>query len=191
MRNVCDWVERYVKNIYRKLFFTKCKILFVGLPKTGKTSLICKIFESKEPTGTSPTRIMTKKYDIERYTFLVYEIPGGEEYRTKWDHYYKKCDLLVYCVDSMMKDDQLKTARDELQNLLYRNTWLERPLLVLGTKNDMEDAISCKDIILKLDLTSLQNRDVSCYSVSVKDDSNIDLIWEWLVDQIAYLETKK
>lgn len=189
MPQICTAIRRYFKNIYRKLFFTKCKVLVVGLPKTGKSFLISKIFEQKEPNRTS-TRITSNKYELDKYTFIIHEIPGGQEYRIKWDHYYKKCNLLIYCVDSVMSSENLKMARDELQNLLYRNTWVERPLLVLGTKNDLENGMSCKDIILKLDLTSLQNRDVSCYSVSVKDETNLNLVWVWITEQIEYMNNK-
>ncbi|EOB12374.1 ADP-ribosylation factor-like protein 8A [Nosema bombycis CQ1] len=83
-------------------------------------------------------------------------------------------------------------AKEELRSLLYRNIWMKKNLLILGTKNDIEDALECKDMILKLDLLSITDREIACYSVSAKEGTNIDIIKVWLMDQfdLKYGESK-
>ncbi|RVE41948.1 hypothetical protein evm_013402 [Chilo suppressalis] len=82
----------------------------------------------------------------------------------------KKCDVLLYCVDLTWKDETWLKAKEELRSLLYRNIWMKKNLLILGTKNDLEDALECKDMILKLDLLSITDREIACYSVSAKEE---------------------
>ncbi|KAM0687532.1 hypothetical protein COBT_001225, partial [Conglomerata obtusa] len=172
-------------------FVQKCRILFIGLDKSGKTSIISAIFEDKFEKKKSTPRVAITKYDQDAYTFFCYDIPGSMDQRGKWDHYYKKCDLLIFVLDSTANEEQVKESKDELQGLLYRNTWLQRSLLVLCTKNDEENAMSCKDAIINLDLTALQTNDVSCFSVSAKNRTNINLIKDWLDEQCAYIGKNK
>ncbi|KIO20773.1 hypothetical protein M407DRAFT_29619 [Tulasnella calospora MUT 4182] len=54
------------------------------------------------------------------------------------------------------------------------------PLLVLGNKNDLEGAVGVNELIKALQLESIQNRPVSCYSCSMKTQHNVDIIVEWL-----------
>jgi hypothetical protein len=53
-------------------------------------------------------------------------------------------------------------------------------LLVLGNKNDLEGALSEEELINALDLQSIKGRDVACYSVSSKRQTNIDTVLNYL-----------
>lgn len=190
MSKLCNKIIHLFDNLYKKIFVQKCRILFIGLSNSGKSTLIQTLFEGKyEPK--SGQRIKIHKYDKENKTFFCFDIPGTKDQRSKWDHYYKKCDLVIFTIDSCASEEEIKESKDELQGLLYRNTWLNRSILVLCTKNEQENAMSCKDAILNLDLTSLQNNDVSCFSVSAKNRSNLGLIMEWLKEQCLYIGKKR
>ncbi|KAM0675338.1 ADP-ribosylation factor-like protein 8A [Gurleya vavrai] len=191
MSKICNEIQSFFRNFYKKLFVQKCRILFVGLENSGKTALISAIFENKFQNKKTPPRISISKFDQDNFSFFCYDIPGSKDQRGKWDHYYKKCDLLIFTLDSNANEEQIKESKDELQGLLYRNTWLQRSLLVCCTKNDLENAMTCKDVILNLDLTSLQNNDVSCFSISSKNKINLDLVNNWLKEQCAFIGKKK
>ena len=54
------------------------------------------------------------------------------------------------------------------------------PLLVLGNKNDLPEALSANDLIARLDLRAVQGRETCVYSISCKSASNIDVTLRWL-----------
>ena len=54
------------------------------------------------------------------------------------------------------------------------------PLLVLGNKNDIEGSIPELLIIDLMELRSIKDRTVGCYSISAKNIINIDVTLKWL-----------
>ena len=77
--------------------------------------------------------------------------------------------------------DALPVARDELHNLL-QNTELEGiPLLVLGNKSDLAEHMTVDELIEALDLKAISHREVSCYGISAKEETNLDAVMQWLI----------
>ncbi|CAO1618825.1 unnamed protein product [Jaminaea pallidilutea] len=72
------------------------------------------------------------------------------------------------------------TATEELHALISRPELAGIPLLVLATKNDVKGAASVEEVIRLMRLDTLRNREVSCYSVSSKTQSNIPRTLQWL-----------
>lgn len=54
------------------------------------------------------------------------------------------------------------------------------PLLVLGNKNDKEGAVPELLIIDIMELRTIKERTVGCYSISAKNIINIDVTLKWL-----------
>jgi hypothetical protein len=61
------------------------------------------------------------------------------------------------------------------------------PLLVLGNKNDLEGSLNEEKLIAALDLSTIKDRVVACYSISCKNMVKIDNVLKWLTD----VKTKK
>ena len=55
------------------------------------------------------------------------------------------------------------------------------PLLVLGNKSDLRDKLSVDEIIEGLELKSVSRREVSCYGISAKEETNLDAVMQWLI----------
>jgi ADP-ribosylation factor-like protein 8 len=67
------------------------------------------------------------------------------------------------------------------------------PLLVLGNKNDLPEAISVDKLIDEMyrpcicssklcrGLKKIDGREVSCYSISAKENMNLDAVFKWLI----------
>lgn len=72
-------------------------------------------------------------------------------------------------------------ATEELHALIERPHLAGVPLLVLATKNDIKGAARVDDVIRVLKLDTIANREVSCYSISSKNQVNIDVTLKWLV----------
>jgi ADP-ribosylation factor-like protein 8 len=85
-----------------------------------------------------------------------------------------------YIVDSADKE-ALPVAREELQLLLEKQTLEGIPLLVLGNKSDLPEHLSTDELIEALDLKSVSQREVSCYGISAKEETNLDAVLQWLI----------
>lgn len=72
-------------------------------------------------------------------------------------------------------------ARDELHLLLSKPVLEGIPLLVLGNKSDLEEKLSVDELIEALDLKNISRREVSCYGISAKEETNLDAVLQWLV----------
>jgi ADP-ribosylation factor-like protein 8 len=57
------------------------------------------------------------------------------------------------------------------------------PLLVLGNKSDLENKISVDELILSMNLEDIKEREVSCYSISAKQETNLDAVLQWLISK--------
>lgn len=55
------------------------------------------------------------------------------------------------------------------------------PLLVLGNKSDLKDKLSVDELIDAMDLQSITHREVSCYGISAKEETNLDAVLHWLI----------
>ncbi|GAC96435.1 potential ADP-ribosylation factor [Pseudozyma hubeiensis SY62] len=72
-------------------------------------------------------------------------------------------------------------ATEELHALIERPHLSGVPLLILATKNDIKGAARVDDVIRVMKLDTIANREVSCYSISSKNQVNIDVTLKWLV----------
>lgn len=77
--------------------------------------------------------------------------------------------------------DKLDAARTELRNLLDKPQLATIPVLVLGNKNDLPGALTVDQIIESMNLKQIASREVSCYSISAKNQVNIDITLQWLI----------
>lgn len=87
---------------------------------------------------------------------------------------------LRYIVDSADRE-ALPVAREELQLLLRKPTLEGIPLLVLGNKSDLPEHLSVDELIEALDLNAVSHREVSCYGISAKEETNLNAVLEWLI----------
>lgn len=72
-------------------------------------------------------------------------------------------------------------AREELHMLLEKPSIEGIPLLVLGNKSDLPHHLQVDDLIDALDLKAITHREISCYGISAKEETNLDAVLQWLV----------
>ena len=76
----------------------------------------------------------------------------------------------------------MDVAKLQLHQLLAWPTLEGVPLLVLGNKNDLEGAFNESKLVSTLDLNSINDRIVACYSISCKNMVNIENVLKWLTN---------
>lgn len=85
-----------------------------------------------------------------------------------------------YIVDAADKD-AIPIATEELHALLNKPSVEGIPLLVLGNKSDLPNKLSVDELIEAMDLKRITHREISCYGVSAKEETNLDAVLQWLI----------
>ena len=85
-----------------------------------------------------------------------------------------------FIVDSADKQ-ALPVAKEELYILLEKPAMEGIPLLVLGNKSDLPDHLNTDEIIEALELKNVTHREVSCYGISAKEETNLEAVLQWLI----------
>lgn len=89
-----------------------------------------------------------------------------------WEKYCRGVSAVVYVVDAS-DPKNIDSAKSELFSLIEKSSLQGIPLLVLGNKNDLQGALTQEEIIKKMELTTIKDREVCCYSISAKNAVNM------------------
>ncbi|CAB1315327.1 unnamed protein product [Coregonus sp. 'balchen'] len=87
---------------------------------------------------------------------------------------------LSYMVDAA-DPEKIEASKNELHNLLDKPQLQGIPVLVLGNKRDVPGALDEKELIERMNLSAIQDREICCYSISCKEKDNIDITLQWLI----------
>lgn len=112
-------------------------------------------------------------------TIKLWDLGGQARFRSMWERYCRGVQAIVFVVDAADLDG-VDAAKQELHDLLSKPSLAGTPLLVLGNKNDLPEALSADDLVARLDLRALRDREVCLYSISCKRQANIDVTLDWL-----------
>ncbi|KAG9325278.1 hypothetical protein KVV02_000026 [Mortierella alpina] len=201
IQNFLDWL--------RSLFFkTEMELTLVGLQNSGKTTLVNviavslkrtrnhvfaratvvfeqRIRETQHGSGQfTEDMIPTVGFNMRKVTkgnvtMKLWDIGGQPRFRSMWERYCRGVNAIVFVLDAA-DHDKLDAARTELRNLLDKPQLASIPVLVLGNKNDLPGALTVDQIIEVMNLKQIASREVSCYSISAKNQVNIDITLQWL-----------
>ncbi|PWN46741.1 P-loop containing nucleoside triphosphate hydrolase protein [Violaceomyces palustris] len=167
----------------RSLLFSKhLEICVVGLQSAGKTSLVNLLSSGQFADEMVPTvGFNMRKVRSGNTTIKVWDIGGQPRFRNMWERYCRGVSAIVFVVETPPSSDPWAIATEELHALIERPHLAGVPLLVLATKNDIKGAVGVDQVIRTMRLDTISNREVSCYSISSKNQVNIDVTLRWLV----------
>jgi len=170
----------------RSLFFKQeMELTLVGLQNSGKTTLVNVIASGGFSEDMIPTvGFNMRKVTKGKVTIKLWDLGGQPRFRSMWERYCRGVHAIVYVVDSA-DPDNIATSKSELHDLLAKPALEGIPTLILGNKNDLSASIGVDELIEKLDLKTLTNREVCCYSISAKNAVNIDITLDWLTKHSA------
>jgi ADP-ribosylation factor-like protein 8 len=113
-------------------------------------------------------------------TLKCWDIGGQPRFRPMWERYCRDVNAIVFIVD-VADTAVIPQAKEELHSLMNSEVLLEIPLLVLGNKSDLEEKLTVDELIEELDLKSVQGREVCCYGISAKEETNLDAVVNFLM----------
>lgn len=162
-------------------YATEMELTLVGLQNSGKSTLLSVLAGNAFCEDTIPTvGFNMRKVQKGRVTMKCWDLGGQPRFRGMWERYCRNVTAIVFLVDSADLN-KMEIAMTELHALVSKDTLKGIPLLVLANKNDLIGALNVDDVIERLGLSKVEGREVSCYSISVKEGRNLDCVVEWLL----------
>ncbi|KAJ3277884.1 ADP-ribosylation factor-like protein 8B [Borealophlyctis nickersoniae] len=157
------------------------ELTLVGLQNSGKTTLVNVIANGAFSEDMIPTvGFNMRKVTKGAVVMKLWDLGGQARFRSMWERYCRGVNAIVFVVDSA-DHAKIPAAKTELHTLLEKPQLANIPVLVLGNKNDLTNALSVDQLIEQLGLRSITNREVACYSISAKNSTNIDITLNWLI----------
>jgi len=178
MANFFRWFWDYLLWLF---WATEMEVTIVGLQNAGKTSLL-RVLAGDEFTIDSVPTVAFNKKEVKKghVSIKCWDLGGQPRYRSMWERYCRGVNAIVFVVDAADKE-AMPVANEELHTLLNKPTVEGIPLLILGNKSDLPGKLSVDDLIEALDLKKITRREISCYGISAKEETNLDAVLQWLV----------
>ncbi|KAI3385483.1 hypothetical protein SNEBB_007042 [Seison nebaliae] len=170
-----DWL----KSLFWK---EEMELTLVGLQNSGKTTFVNVIANGQFNENMIPTvGFNMKKITKGNMSIKLWDIGGQARFRSMWERYCRGVNAIIYMVDAA-DSDKIEPTRTELHNLLDKPQLDGIPVLILGNKNDLPNAMNSDDLINALQLNG-QNatRELCCYSISCRENKNLDITLQWLL----------
>ncbi|XP_038635930.1 ADP-ribosylation factor-like protein 8B-A isoform X1 [Scyliorhinus canicula] len=160
---------------FKSLFWKEeMELTLVGLQYSGKTTFVNVIASGQFTEDMIPTvGFNMRKLTKGNVTIKIWDIGGQPRFRSMWERYCRGVNAIVYMVDAA-DFEKIEASKNELHNLLDKPQLQGIPVLVLGNKRDLPNALDEKQLIEKMNLSAIQDREICCYSVSCKEKDNID-----------------
>jgi len=140
--------------LFAKLFGSLNKerrVLMLGLDAAGKTTVL-NMLNLGEVVATMPTigfNVETVSY--KNLAMTIWDVGGQQRIRALWRHYYQGSDAVIFVVDSA-DPERLEEAGEELQRVLSDDLLRDAIVLVYANKQDLPNAVSCKDVAKAMQL---------------------------------------
>ncbi|EGR28125.1 hypothetical protein IMG5_183110 [Ichthyophthirius multifiliis] len=154
----------------------------VGLQNAGKSTLVNTFATGKFDEDTIPTiGFNQRQIKKGKLQMKLWDLGGQPRFRESWEKYCRDADVVIFVIDSA-DISNIDIAKTQLHQLISWPSLDGIPLLLLGNKNDLDTALSVEELIKQFELQTIKDRKVACYSISAKNQNNIDNVMKWLTD---------
>jgi small GTP-binding protein len=133
----------------------------LGLDGAGKTTILYRLKLGETVATTLIVGFNVEKVVHKNLNFSIWDVGGQEKLRALWQHYFKEVAGIIFVVDSTDReriDSTLGSAAAKLERILAEDELKEAALLVFANKQDLPGAMALDDIVDRLRLTNLTNR---------------------------------
>ncbi|MHA2362908.1 MAG: ADP-ribosylation factor-like protein [Candidatus Hodarchaeales archaeon] len=174
------------------------KLIFIGLPKSGKTTLVRRL---KFADGLDPETEPTLGVAIEllewtdgagRTTqWLALDCGGQTQFANAiWRPHVEAADGVIFLFDSNDPNSVQETHKWLLTVLEWISenpkTGTDTPLLFIANKSDLETSLTLKNVISELKLAELIKRSsFGVYQCSALKGDNVYEAFEWFFDRLS------
>ncbi|KAK0715421.1 ADP-ribosylation factor family-domain-containing protein [Lasiosphaeris hirsuta] len=167
----------------------KAKVVFLGLPKAGKTSLLQKLAVALSQEDKLATDMLTMDWTGEQeltmgnVVFRTFTISGRKQDRLLWKDYIYDGIAFVFVVDAT-DSDNFHVVESELHALLITDELLGKPFAVMGTKIDQPAGVTEAVLRERLYLSQAENRPVKLFMCSFTTNVGYGDGLKWLAERV-------
>lgn len=180
-RKMLAFFNRFIEWVKSLFWKEEMELTLVGLQNSGKTTFVNVIASGQFNEDMIPTvGFNMRKVNKGNVTIKLWDIGGQPRFRSMWERYCRGVTAIVFMVDAA-DHEKLDAAKNELHSLLDKPQLAGIPVLVLGNKVDLPNALRERELIERMSLNDIKDREICCYSISCKERENIDITLQWLI----------
>uniref|UniRef100_A0A3B5ATE9 ADP-ribosylation factor-like protein 8A n=1 Tax=Stegastes partitus TaxID=144197 RepID=A0A3B5ATE9_9TELE len=159
---------------FKALFWKEeMELTLVGLQYSGKTTFVNVIASGQFSEDMIPTvGFNMRKITKGNVTIKLWDIGGQPRFRSMWERYCRGVSAIVRLQSGASEDED---------HVITESLMFAPQVLVLGNKRDLPGALDEKELIERMNLSAIQDREICCYSISCKEKDNIDITLQWLI----------
>mmetsp|Transcript_7900 Transcript_7900/g.25294 ORF Transcript_7900/g.25294 Transcript_7900/m.25294 type:complete len:250 (-) Transcript_7900:132-881(-) len=183
-----DWWRDWLRGAMAKLgiWSKKGQLLVIGLDNAGKSTLLTMLVRSKVVQHEPTHQPVSDEIQVGSLKLRAVDMGGHAIARRMWREYSKEADAVVYIVDAADRE-RFPEAALELHKLLAGALPPHVPVLVLGNKVDLPNAVREEELYFSLGLDELAQqagpqatRPIRLFMCSVYQGTGFAEGLEWL-----------
>lgn len=160
------------------------RVLFYGLEKSGKSTLISSFQEGLFTSGTPDTAQNVSEITINNnITFSIIEVGGRKEVRRFALEFLDHVDAIIFVIDGS-DEGSFKDVETEFEKILDHPQSLGKPLAVLFHKKDIAQ-VHPSTIIEKLDILNRLDRPHRVFSSTAKNPQHFRQVLTWINQRLT------
>ncbi len=173
-----------------KKFDKRVNIAMCGLDNAGKTSIL-NYLKNGEPSESIATMgVNFERLKLGKLDLSIMDLGGQQVFRQFWPGYIERADILIFVIDS--SDIQRLVLAKEIFHEAVKNYCTPNiPILILATKQDMNNICSLAYIIQNFHLTTMFERTIHIQKTSAQTGLGIYEAFQWIHDQILTTKTRR
>ncbi|KAM9672592.1 ADP-ribosylation factor-like protein 8B [Trichechus inunguis] len=158
-------VISHLLDWFRSLFWKEeTELTLVGLQHSGKTTFVNVIASGQFSEDMIPTvGFNMRKVTNSNVTIKIWDVGGQPRFRSMWERYCRG----VYMIDATDRE-KIEASQNELPNLLDQPQLQGIPVLVLVNKTHLPNASDGKQLIEKMNLSAIQDREFAAIQFLAK-----------------------
>lgn len=164
------------------LFDKNIKILVLGYPNAGKTTLINTVRENVYSLKRFKLNIAAKRLFFNNLRMTTYDLPRKKEFGKIWLHYIHTRDGFIFTID-VSDTSKFKEIKRELHKIANLSEVDGKPLLILLNKMDLITR-PIEEIFDELGILSLPRKKIKSFPVSVLQREGIFEAFDWVANKI-------
>lgn len=176
----------YLKSFlnYFNFFKRQSNIVLLGLDNAGKTTLLRRLKDDRMIIHDPTIYAHSEQIQLGNTQFKIVDVGGHKSMRKIWKNYYLNVDAIIFIVDST-DHKRLMEAKIELRNVID-NITSNLPILLLGNKIDVKEAVGECEFLDKLDIKNEKNQGrLGVFMCSVAKRIGYKEGFEWLNDILS------
>ncbi|KAL1297358.1 hypothetical protein AAFC00_004899 [Neodothiora populina] len=144
-----------ISKMMAKIFGSKeMRLLMLGLDAAGKTTILYKLKLDQDVTTIPTVGFNVETVTYKNTKFNVWDVGGQDKIRPLWRHYFSGTQGLIFVIDSNDRD-RMEEAKTELTRIIQDREMRDALLLVFANKQDINGAMSPKDVSDALNLNTV------------------------------------